>query len=611
VLAELDTGVTSLAADLERLIDREIVKEAPAGNELTLHPLDGRFLMSELSRDPRREREGHLALARYYHSLRKPAYRGLEDVEPNLRELHHLKCAQDFSAALTVLDEIDFDYLSIWGESDLLLRERQKLPDEALTQNERGRNWLGIGAAFAELGEPAKALSQYERALVAAAGDEQLLVRIRLLMGMARIHTGSFARARETLEKVIQQADALGSERELGRAYSGHGLALVGLGQYEEGIASYKKALEIGRKLDPRGVVRRLTNLGVVHLHLGEPDLAAELFGEALVRARNVGDARGEGRLFIYVARTNEYFGRIDDALHFHELARERAKIVDDVTGTGNNEIARATLLRQLGQLTEAIAAAERALLTARDTRLARLEAEALSVRGQILLDQWYPEAAEEAFREALRLAGTEMPRERGAALTGLARLASQRGEWQTAYDGAAEAIAQAGAMTPSAAAAGVIRMRALLHLELPFVEESAAGAARMLGVRTEMALLRALVRSLRTQAMDAAGFEEARDLAEELLRASGGTVYAASYILGIAAAVLGDEERAIAKLQEARARCSAPGVLQAWRDVAAVAEVFDGGVARRQCDEQLSQPPHSEAPSSQSGGTAMPNARS
>lgn len=102
---------------------------------------------------------------------------------------------------------------------------------------------------------------------------------------------GEPARAVELLKEALAI-----DERELGPGHQRTGFMVHGLGQaylelgdYRNAYASFRRALDIHRAIDPqsRSVPIASHNLAIAAIELGEPELARELLGQALVRYEN------------------------------------------------------------------------------------------------------------------------------------------------------------------------------------------------------------------------------------------------------------------------------------------------------------------------------------
>jgi tetratricopeptide (TPR) repeat protein len=566
---------------VEPLIARDIVRRG-AGETLTLHPLDTRFAYGRLQQDPDRLRALERAAADWYRSQRKPAWRSMEDVRPNLLEWEHAMRAGDYTRAVDIVEELDFSHLSLWGEWHRLLEMRMEIPLDELDPRRRALNVRGIGAARAELGEPAVAIGFYEKALELAeqAGDEAVIVRTEELRGMAFNHIGEYASAEALLRDVLHRAEALQDEMEIGRAHGALGLAYVGLGEYGRAFEHYETALKFGEKVeDRRGLVRRLTNSAIARLHVGEADRALRDLDQALTLAAAIHDVRGEERIWGYIGRAWAQLGRLELALRSTTLAKSRAEDLFDRTGVAFHGAHRSAVLAASGDHDAALACLEEAVTLARSTSLHRLVSEALTVRGTILLDRDETAAAVRAFDAAVQ--ASDAVRERVAAMTGHARMALASGAFSKAVETAMAAI---DSRAPTgAAAAATVAARALLHLGHAgeAVELLAAHEARAsVPIAAEMALLRAIAGGAALP-----GFRYALDVANGFSAASGSLSHDALFLAALAMSPLiaageASDELLAECMNDALARCDAAGVRRSYGSLAALLTPVDGGAA-------------------------------
>jgi tetratricopeptide (TPR) repeat protein len=214
--------------------------------------------------------------ADYFAQARKPRaeWKKLDDLAAQLAEFD-LRCTVgDCDTATSVLTEIDFDYLLLWGHYHLMIdlheRLQGKINDSTLASISTGN----LGLAYWQIGQIQKSL-QY---------TEQIL-----------------SHARRNKNKKHESA-ALGN---LGSAY-------YYLGDIQKAIKYYEQALEIDRSQE--GDI--LGNLGEAHYSQGDAHKAIEFYKQALVIKREAGDHRVESYLL-------EYTGHALLSLLDYERARQ------------------------------------------------------------------------------------------------------------------------------------------------------------------------------------------------------------------------------------------------------------------------------------------------
>ncbi len=356
--------------------------------------------------------------ADYYAENRLPRelWRTIDDLAPQLAEFEQRLAAGDFDTACRLLNDIDFDYLLLWGHSRRAVPLREALLGKLSSQWLQGNNHTQLGLHYEGLSRPRDAIAQYEAALAIdrAIGDRQ-----------------------------GEGAD-LGN---LGNAYSD-------LGETRRAIDFYQQALDIARAIgDRRGEGIHLGNLGIAYRILGRPRDAIAQYEDALAIARAIGDRRGEGhRLF---GMANAYLA-LEETAEAIRLARQAVAIHQEINyprGQCWGLIALGWALIAAGSMPDAQDAFREA--TALDVPEDNLHASAgLGTACALLADR---DGALAAFREAAErasalLAKTDSLYEAwytlGLARTGLAALgAESAGEALAAYRRAVEIASPAGAL--------------------------------------------------------------------------------------------------------------------------------------------------------------------
>ena len=117
-------------------------------------------------------------------------------------------------------------------------------------------------------------------------------------LGLAWADLGEPRRAIEFYEQRLVIAREIGDRRGEGNALGNLGLAWADLGEPRRAIEFHEQQLVIVREIgDRRGEGATLGNLGLAWADLGEPRRAIEFYEQALVIDREIGDRRGEGAI--------------------------------------------------------------------------------------------------------------------------------------------------------------------------------------------------------------------------------------------------------------------------------------------------------------------------
>ena len=165
--------------------------------------------------------------------------------------------AGDYDSAASVLTEIDFDYLLLWGHYRLMIDLHESLQEKINDKNLARISANDLGLANWCIGKINIAIQYYEKMLESARQDN------------AKQHEGT----------------ALGN---LGLAYDS-------LGDVRKAIEFYEQALVIAREIgDQWGEGNQLGNLGFSYTIIGETHKAIKQLEQALIINRNIGDRTGE-----------------------------------------------------------------------------------------------------------------------------------------------------------------------------------------------------------------------------------------------------------------------------------------------------------------------------
>ena len=256
---------TDAAPILTRLVRRQLARFQDG--HYSLHPVDRDYARSQLPAGGPGDSPAAFTLsglqaraADYYAQIRTPreSWRTLEDVRPQLAEFE-LRCdTGDYDTAATVLADIDFDYLQVWGHYrtlvDLHGRIHGRITDPALN-----------AAHLANLGPCHYSLGDYRQAI--------------------DLHTQALAISRD-----------IGDRQGEGVALGNLGNCHFRLGDYRQAIDLHTQALAIARDIgDRRGEGIALGNLGNCHPNLGDYRQAIDLHTQALAIYRDIGYRLGEG----------------------------------------------------------------------------------------------------------------------------------------------------------------------------------------------------------------------------------------------------------------------------------------------------------------------------
>ena len=319
---------TDAAPILARLVRRQLVRFQD--RHYHLHPVDREYARSRLPAGDPGDTAAAFTLAGlqaragdYYAQIRTPrqSWRTLDDVRPQLAEFE-LRCATgDYDTAATVLADIDFDYLRVWGHHRTLVELHGRIHGQITDPALNTAHLSSLGLCHFSLGE-------YERAI--------------------DLHTQALAIDRD-----------IGNRQGEGVALANLGSCRSSLGEYERAIDLYTQALAIARDIgDRQGEGTRLGNLGLCRSILGEYERAIDLYTQALAIARDIGDRYGEANALDYLGRAWLASGEARRAVTLLEQAVSTADATGDIepAAEARSWLARARL--QLGDPAAALTAA-------------------------------------------------------------------------------------------------------------------------------------------------------------------------------------------------------------------------------------------------------------
>ncbi len=306
-------------AGLDELLRYSLAEYDEPTSRYRLHDLVRVFAGSRTGEDERFAGEKRHA-KHYLGVLRKAGdlyLKGGDSIMSGLslfdRERANIQAGQAWSAANAQADDDACRLCSEYPDAGaycLDLRQhprRERVPwlEEALSAARRlkdraaeSRHLGNLGLAWADLGEPRKAIEFYEQHLAIAReiGDRRGEGQDLGNLGNAWADLGEPRKAIEFYEKYLAIAREIGDRRGEGNALGNLGIAWSDLGEQRKAIEFYEQHLAIAREIgDRRGEGNALGNLGVAWKNLGEPRKAIEFYEKQLAITREIGDRRGEG----------------------------------------------------------------------------------------------------------------------------------------------------------------------------------------------------------------------------------------------------------------------------------------------------------------------------
>jgi len=372
-LKGVDVGAT-----LRRLAyGRYIIVKRNTG-EIVLHPLDKAYNYRQIPYD-NAEPYNRLALERraadYYVQLRTPreTWKTIADLEPQLVEFEHRIKSQDYDTTAHLMDEIDSDYLTLWGHFKRVLVMRQQLLGKITNARLEGINLrcLGftfrylaqyenakanldralqitrrigdlseeiktlesLGKVYADIGQHRIAIEQHKQALAIAKKSGYKVAECEQLisLGLLSYNLGYFKEAVTYYHESLKIAKEVQNDRGINHCLGGLGSAYRSLGQYNDAKVYLEQALNFTLHIgDKRWEGVWNCHLGLLYADLGEQEKAIELYQKAITIARDIGYKRDESVFLIYLALSKTYFGFYEVAINHYLLALEISDAIGD-----------------------------------------------------------------------------------------------------------------------------------------------------------------------------------------------------------------------------------------------------------------------------------------
>ena len=197
-----------------------------------------------------------------------------------------------------MLDDIDFDYLHVWGHHRTLIELRGRIHGRITDPTLNMAHLTSLGLCHTNLGDYRQAIDLHTQALAIAReiGDRQFEGIVLGNLGLCHASLGDYRQA------IDLHTQALAIDRDIGNRHGeGADLGDLGnshhrLGDYRQAIDLHTLALAIARDIGDRyiqGAV--LTSLGLCHYRLGDYRQAIDLHTQALAIARDTGNRQFEG----------------------------------------------------------------------------------------------------------------------------------------------------------------------------------------------------------------------------------------------------------------------------------------------------------------------------
>ncbi|HEV3291613.1 MAG TPA: tetratricopeptide repeat protein, partial [Streptosporangiaceae bacterium] len=296
---------TDAAPILTRLVRRQLARFQD--RHYYLHPVDREYARRQLPPGGPGNSPAVFTLtglqaraADYYAQIRTPrqSWRTLEDVQPQLAEFE-LRCdTGDYDTAATVLQDVDFNYLQVWGHYRTLIELHGRIHGQITDPALNAIHLANLANCRYRLGDYRQAIDLYTQSLAIArdTGDRQS--EAAALGNLANCHQslGDYRQAIDLYTQSLAIAHDTGDRQSEGAALGNLANCRYRLGDYRQAIDLHTQSLAIARDTgDRRGEGNTLGNLGLCHQDLGDYRQAIDLYTQSRAIARDIGDRQGEG----------------------------------------------------------------------------------------------------------------------------------------------------------------------------------------------------------------------------------------------------------------------------------------------------------------------------
>ena len=327
-------GVNSTPV-LRRLVNMRFVRREEG--KYYLHPVDQQYALDRLLEGEEKDRGAEppvftrLALydraAEYYREARTPreSWKRIEDLEPQLAEYELRYEGRDYIGAASVLDEIDFDYLLLWGRSPQVIELHERLREKLDDPDARRSSVGALGTAYHHAGRVQTAIECFEEALSLARELQNRESEGACLGNLGDCHSdlGQTARAIEYHEQALAIAREIGDEGGEGAELGALGLCSADLGETDRALEYYERAVNMAKSMGyGYGECARLANLADVLTLADRYPEAIERAQEAVAIANEIGADRVGSYGNVMLAQALLFNGDLPAARSAAEAAR-------------------------------------------------------------------------------------------------------------------------------------------------------------------------------------------------------------------------------------------------------------------------------------------------
>ncbi len=281
--------------------------------------------------------------------------------------------------------------------------------DQQKAHAQIARLYCDIGNARKMLGQGARAMKDFEQALMALNAVEEYDIETRGLVlssaANAYAEQGDVESADAFYSDSISIAVRLGDKTAESIRSGNHGYFLLLLGRHRRAIAALERALRLSQSVGSTlQTAVQTDNLGLAYDALADYEVALEYHQKALAIVEPLDQPYWLAVIRINLANTYIALGRLMEAEPLIDLALDSGRAADDGEVTIRAQTALGLLAVQKGEPAAAESPLTKAVALARRLEMRRWLAEALAVRSQQQASLRNDDQAQAAWDEAQRL---------------------------------------------------------------------------------------------------------------------------------------------------------------------------------------------------------------
>ena len=424
VLAVYNAPVTPLAvryllpaSEVETVLDDLagsyfLAQHYPETDTFDLHPLVQTMAYAQIPDDddddqPWTKAALHARAADFYAEFQRPKeeWHDLPDVQPHLDEIEQRINAGEYNRAARIVEQIDFDYLQVWGYSQLVAELREGLLDRLTDEELIEDNYGGLARVYGDLGREKAAIPLYEQAIEIARKRADRKGEARWLgsLGAALRLLDEYDRAFECLTAALVIDREIGEKHYEERDVGNLGLVYYAKDEYERTKELYLQALALSREiLYERGEGQNLDLLGSLYVQLGKIEQAMECFTQALAIVQKLHDRGRECSVLNSLGGLYEKLGRPEQSLECYTRALAIAQEIGDKFHETNSLLNLGWRSAAEGNFDQALAYYTQSLTIAHESGNRQGESRAMDALGNAYKSLGKLEMAEEYYFRSL-----------------------------------------------------------------------------------------------------------------------------------------------------------------------------------------------------------------